>query len=61
MQIEHYIFVGEYEDTVGTCVIFEEVESNGNIFKGFSIVKSFLYQRFLKFQIAHVQLDFYSP
>ena len=24
LQVDNYVFAGEYEDTVGTCVIFEE-------------------------------------
>ncbi|XP_034391091.1 general transcription factor 3C polypeptide 6 isoform X1 [Cyclopterus lumpus] len=24
MQVGHYVFAGEYEDTLGTCVLFEE-------------------------------------
>ncbi|XP_036025149.1 general transcription factor 3C polypeptide 6 isoform X5 [Onychomys torridus] len=30
LQVDSYVFTGEYEDTLGTCVIFEEgVERNG--------------------------------
>ncbi|XP_075410782.1 general transcription factor 3C polypeptide 6 isoform X1 [Tenrec ecaudatus] len=35
MQVDNYVFAGEYEDTLGTCVIFEEdgeehVDAEGN-------------------------------
>uniref|UniRef100_UPI003AAAC403 general transcription factor 3C polypeptide 6 n=1 Tax=Centroberyx gerrardi TaxID=166262 RepID=UPI003AAAC403 len=30
MQVGQYVFVGEYEDAVGTCVLFEEGPSNGD-------------------------------
>ncbi|XP_046299270.1 general transcription factor 3C polypeptide 6 [Marmota monax] len=34
MQLDSYVFAGEYEDTLGTCVIFEEnaehVDAEGN-------------------------------
>lgn len=34
MQLDSYVFAGEYEDTLGTCVIFEEnvehVDTEGN-------------------------------
>ncbi|XP_034542495.1 general transcription factor 3C polypeptide 6 isoform X2 [Notolabrus celidotus] len=29
MQIGQYVFAGEYEDTLGTCVLFEEGPSKG--------------------------------
>ncbi|XP_049754988.1 general transcription factor 3C polypeptide 6 isoform X4 [Elephas maximus indicus] len=32
MQVDNYVFAGEYEDTLGTCVIFEEdVEEHGGV------------------------------
>ena len=30
MQLGQYVLVGEYEDVVGTCVLFEEGPSKGN-------------------------------
>ncbi|KAB0406231.1 hypothetical protein E2I00_017223, partial [Balaenoptera physalus] len=34
LQVDSYVFAGEYEDTLGTCVIFEEnvehVDAEGN-------------------------------
>lgn len=29
MQVGQYVFAGEYEDTLGTCVLFEEVPQKG--------------------------------
>uniref|UniRef100_A0A672IIN7 Transcription factor TFIIIC triple barrel domain-containing protein n=2 Tax=Salarias fasciatus TaxID=181472 RepID=A0A672IIN7_SALFA len=29
MQVGQYVFAGEYEDTLGTCVLFEEVPHKG--------------------------------
>ncbi|XP_068458432.1 general transcription factor 3C polypeptide 6 isoform X2 [Clinocottus analis] len=29
MQVGHYVFAGEYEDTLGTCVLFEEKPQKG--------------------------------
>ncbi|XP_028286145.1 general transcription factor 3C polypeptide 6 [Parambassis ranga] len=29
MQVGQYVFAGEYEDTLGTCVLFEEVPPTG--------------------------------
>ncbi|KAM3870586.1 general transcription factor 3C polypeptide 6 [Diretmus argenteus] len=31
MQVGQYVFAGEYEDTVGTCVLFEEGPLSGDI------------------------------
>ncbi|XP_054476520.1 general transcription factor 3C polypeptide 6 isoform X1 [Anoplopoma fimbria] len=30
MQVGQYVFAGEYEDTLGTCVLFEEGPQKGN-------------------------------
>uniref|UniRef100_G1U056 Transcription factor TFIIIC triple barrel domain-containing protein n=1 Tax=Oryctolagus cuniculus TaxID=9986 RepID=G1U056_RABIT len=32
LQVDRYVFAGEYEDTLGTCVIFEENVENGRPF-----------------------------
>ncbi|XP_028307223.1 general transcription factor 3C polypeptide 6 isoform X2 [Gouania willdenowi] len=29
MQVGQYVFAGEYEDTLGTCVLFEEIPKKG--------------------------------
>ncbi|XP_058429154.1 general transcription factor 3C polypeptide 6 isoform X3 [Marmota monax] len=31
MQLDSYVFAGEYEDTLGTCVIFEENAEHGGV------------------------------
>ncbi|XP_047451504.1 general transcription factor 3C polypeptide 6 [Mugil cephalus] len=34
MQIGQYVFAGEYEDTLGTCVLFEETQRKGKANSG---------------------------
>ncbi|KAL3853637.1 hypothetical protein ACJMK2_017167 [Sinanodonta woodiana] len=34
LQLDHYIFAGEYQDTLGTCMLFEEKPMTGNADKG---------------------------
>jgi hypothetical protein len=29
LQLDQYTFTGEYEDTLGTCLLFEEKEKSG--------------------------------
>ncbi|KAM9815381.1 general transcription factor 3C polypeptide 6 isoform X1 [Syngnathus typhle] len=31
MQVGQYVFAGEYEDAIGTCVLFEEGEGKGGV------------------------------
>ncbi|XP_029800633.1 general transcription factor 3C polypeptide 6 isoform X2 [Suricata suricatta] len=31
LQVDNYVFAGEYEDTLGTCVIFEENVEHGGV------------------------------
>ncbi|EQB78427.1 general transcription factor 3C polypeptide 6-like protein [Camelus ferus] len=31
LQVDSYVFAGEYEDTLGTCVIFEETVEHGGV------------------------------
>ncbi|KAJ7341839.1 hypothetical protein JRQ81_007284 [Phrynocephalus forsythii] len=33
LQVDRYVFAGEYEDTLGTCVVFEENEDHGKWLK----------------------------
>ncbi|CAL8358773.1 unnamed protein product [Lota lota] len=39
MQVGPYVFVGEYEDALGTCVLFEEGSSNGDAKEGTADLK----------------------
>ncbi|KAK3610561.1 hypothetical protein CHS0354_008997 [Potamilus streckersoni] len=34
LQLDHYIFAGEYQDTLGTCMLFEEKSKTGDVNTG---------------------------